>query len=255
MAVIDTRLKEWLREGRTLVGLFVSIPHPALVEMAGFAGFDFVILDNEHGPAGIETTENLIRAARAAGVVPVVRVSSANTQEILRTLDIGASAVQVPQVNDRATAELAVRSAKYPPEGIRGVANSTRAAGWGFFGGLEHIERSNAGTAVVTHVETVEALRNLDDLLTVPGIDAMFIGPTDLSTSMGHPGNPGHPEVQGAIEGAIRRIAAAGKAPGILVGDPAAYRAWREKGARYLVFNIASLIVRSLTDVVAAIRS
>src|SRR3712207_6733798 len=99
MPIFDPRMAAWLREQRTLAGLFVGIPSPALVEIAGHAGFDFVVIDNEHGPATLETTEHLIRAAHSAGIVPIVRVSTASAPEILRTLDLGASGIQVPQVN------------------------------------------------------------------------------------------------------------------------------------------------------------
>ena len=132
MNVIDTRLPALLRGRRPLLGMFVGTPAPALVEMCGHAGFDFVIIDNEHGPSGIESTERMIRAARAAGVIPVVRTLE---PDILRVLDIGASGIQVPQVNTAEQAARIVAAAKYPPVGTRGAAFSTRAAGFGFFGG------------------------------------------------------------------------------------------------------------------------
>ena len=153
MNVIDTRLPELLRGTRALLGMFVGIPSPSLVEMCGHAGVDFVIVDNEHGPAGIESTEHMLRAARASGVIPVVRTLEA---DILRVLDIGASAIQVPQVNSAEQARRIVAAAKYPPLGMRGAAFSTRAAGYGFFGGDRHVADSNAGTAVIVMTETRE---------------------------------------------------------------------------------------------------
>lgn len=252
MTGFDGRFPGYLKEGRPLLGLFIGIPSPALVEMAGHAGFDFVIIDNEHGPAGIETTEHMIRAARCAGIVPLVRVSGPNTQEILRTLDVGAAGVQVPQVNTPAQARQVVAAAKYPPLGNRGVAFSTRAAGYGFFGGAAHVQASNAQTAVITHVETVEAVRNLEELLAVPGIDAMFIGPTDLSVSMGYPGRPDHPQVQATIADCIRRIAAAGRAPGVLVTGAQQFHHFRALGARYMPMNITALIGGAMRSAVAA---
>ena len=251
-AVIDGTLADGLRAQRTLLGIFVSIPSSALVEMAGYAGFDFVVIDNEHGPAGIETTEHLIRAARVAGIAPIVRVSRADPQEILRSLDIGASGIQVPQVNDAAQARLVVSAAKYPPEGNRGVAFSTRAAGWGFQGGAAHLERSNTQTRVITHVETAEAVRNLDGMLAVPGLDVVFIGPTDLSVSLGYPGRPDHPEVQRIITDCIERITAAGKTAGLMLTSPQERKTFTDLGARYLTFNVASLIGGALRHTVAA---
>lgn len=248
----DGRLKEKLGQRRPLLGLFISIPAAAISELAGLAGFDFLILDNEHGPAGLETTEHLIRAATCAGVPPVVRVSGADPREILRTLDIGAAGVQVPQVNSRQQAELVVQAAKYPPAGIRGVAFSTRAASYGFATATDHVRNSNDQTVVVVHMETVEALQNLPEIATVPGIDAIFIGPTDLSTSMGHAGNPDHPEVQAAIEGAVGVIRAAGKAPGILISGPDAFRRWAAAGVVYMPANVVNVMgqaFRTLTKV------
>jgi 4-hydroxy-2-oxoheptanedioate aldolase len=254
MTVIDGRMPELLRGDRPLMGIFTSIPSPALVEMAGHAGFDFVVIDNEHGPAGIETTEHMIRAARCARIVPIVRVSGANQQEILRTLDVGASGVQVPQVNTLDQAKLVASAAKYPPLGSRGVAFGTRAAGYGFFGGDVHVETSNEHTVVITHVETVEAVGSLDRMLEVPGLDVVFIGPTDLSVSMGHPGNPGHPEVQATIADCIRRIAAAGRVPGIMVATADEYHRFAALGARYISVNMSSIIVGGMRALLAGLR-
>jgi 4-hydroxy-2-oxoheptanedioate aldolase len=254
MTVIDGRMPGLLREGRPLLGIFCSIPSPALIEMAGHAGFDFTVIDNEHGPASIETTEHLIRAARSSGIVPIVRVSGAIQQEILRTLDVGASGVQVPQVNTVEQAQLVASAAKYPPLGSRGVAFGTRAAGYGFFAGNAHVEGSNANTVVITHIESVDAVNALDGMLEVEGIDVVFIGPTDLSVSMGHPGNPGHPEVQATIADCIRRIDAAGRVPGLMVSTPDEFRKFADMGARYITVNMSSIVVAGLKGLVTGVR-
>ena len=254
MTVFDGRLAAALREQRPLMGIFTSVPSPPLVKMAGYARFDFVVIDNEHGPAGIETTEHLIRAARGAEIPPIVRVSGANTQEILRTLDIGAAGIQVPQVNTVEQARLVVAAAKYPPVGNRGVAFGTRAAGYGFFGGAGYIEAANTQTVVVTHVETVDAVRNLDDMLRIDGIDVIFIGPTDLSVSMGYPGNPGHPEVQATIADCIKRIAAAGRAPGLMLTGADQFATFAGMGARYLTLSMPSIIGSALKGIIASTK-
>jgi 2-keto-3-deoxy-L-rhamnonate aldolase RhmA len=252
MNVIDTRLPELLRGTRPLLGMFVGIPAPSLVEMCGHAGVDFVIVDNEHGPAGIESTEHMLRAARASGVIPVVRTLEA---DILRVLDIGASAIQVPQVNSAEQAKRIVAAAKYPPIGMRGAAFSTRAAGYGFFGGDRHIADSNAGTAVIIMTETRAAIEHLDEILTVPGIDAIFFGPNDLSFSFGHPGQMGHPEVIDAIEHGIARALAHGVAPGVLALNADDFHRWRQKGARYLPMVMSGMIGNALRTTVAATRA
>jgi 2-keto-3-deoxy-L-rhamnonate aldolase RhmA len=251
MNVIDTRLPALLRASRALLGMFVGIPSPSLVEMCGHAGVDFVIIDNEHGPAGIESTENMIRAARAAGVIPVVRTVEA---DILRVLDIGASAIQVPQVNTAEQARRIVASAKYPPVGTRGAAFSTRAAGYGFFGGEPHVADSNTGTAVIVMTETRTAIDNLDAILSVPGIDAVFFGPNDLSFSFGHPGQMGHPDVVAAIEHGIARALAHGVAPGVLALTADDFHRWRNAGARYLPMVMSGVVGNALRGVVAGTR-
>ena len=252
MNVIDTRLPALLRGNRPLLGTFIGLPAPALVEMCGHAGLDFVIIDNEHGPAGVESTESMIRAARAAGVIPVVRTLE---PDILRMLDIGASGVQVPQVNTPEQAARIVAAAKYPPTGARGAAFSTRAAGYGFFGGDGHVRNSNEGTAVIVMTETRTAIANLDAILAVPGIDAVFFGPNDLSFSFGHPGEMQHPEVVGAIEHGIARALAAGVAPGVLALTPAEFHRWRKAGARYLPGVLSGLIANALRAHVAGARA
>jgi 2-keto-3-deoxy-L-rhamnonate aldolase RhmA len=251
MNVIDTRLPELLRGERALLGMFVGLPSPSLVEMCGHAGVDFVIIDNEHGPAHIESTEHMLRAARASGVIPVVRTLES---DILRVLDIGASAIQVPQVNSAEQAKRIVAAAKYPPIGMRGAAFSTRAAGYGFFAGDRHIADSNAGTAVIVMTETRTAIEHIDEILSVPGIDAVFFGPNDLSFSFGHPGQMSHPEVVAAIEHGIARALAHRVAPGVLAVTPEDFHRWRKKGARYLPMVLSGMIGNALRATVAAAR-
>ena len=254
MPVFDDRFSDLLKENRPLLGMFIGFNCPALVEMAGFAGFDFIIIDNEHGPCSIETTENLVRAAWAAGIPPIVRVSGANPKEILRTLDIGAAGIQVPQINTADKARVAVDAAKYPPVGSRGVAFSNRAAGFGFFGGAEHLKASNEKTVVVTHIETAEAVKNLDEMLAVPGIDVMFIGPNDLSVSMGYEGNYNHPDMQKVIADCIRRIAAAGVTPGVLATNPEDFHKYAALGARYMPCVASGLIAGAMKRMVAGCK-
>ncbi len=252
MSAIDTRLPALLAGDKPLFGIFIGIASPAIVEMCGYAGFDFVVLDNEHGPASIETTEHLIRAARCANTIPVVRTTE---PDILRILDIGASAIQVPQVNTAEQARRIVAAAKYPPLGSRGAAFSPRAAGYGFFGGQPHAKASNEGTSVILMTETTEALDNLDEILAVPGIDALFIGPNDLSFSMGHQGNQKHPEVVTAIEAAIKKIARTKVAAGLMTIPVEDYRKYAAMGARYLTTQIAAVIGGALKDAVSAAKS
>lgn len=248
MTVLDTRLPQLLRGANPLAGMFVGIPSPALVEMCGYAGFDFVIIDNEHGPASIETTEHLVRAARCAGTLPVVRTEEA---DILRVLDAGASGIQVPAVNTGAQARRIVQACKYPPLGRRSAAFTTRAGGYTFFGGAAQVQRANDGVAIILMIETAEALANLNDIAKVPGIDALFVGLSDLALSMGHPGDNVHPQVQDALARIFERAAEAGVGSGVLASSPIDFQRYANMGARYLPMTLTSVIAGALREAIA----
>lgn len=254
MTNIDTRFTGMLREGRPVNGMFTGFANGNVIEMAAFAGFDFVIIDNEHGPAGIETTMDNIRAAKAAGIVPLVRTGMATGQEILRTLDVGATGIQIPQVDTADQLRQIVDWAKYPPIGNRGVAFSTRAAGWGFFGGPKHMEISNAETCIISHVETGTAVKNLDELLKVDHVNVFFVGPNDLSTNLGYQGNYAHPDMQKILEETIRKIVAAGKVAGIIVGNPEEHKKYVSWGARYLPHTVNGLLSGAMKSYIAGIK-
>ncbi len=246
---IDTRLPEMLRSGRLLRGVFNGIPSPAIVEMCAFAGFDFVLLDNEHGSAGLETTEHMLRAARASGIPTVVRCLE---HDMARTLDQGVSAVQIPMVDTAAQAASLVQRVKYPTRGqpgLRGAAFSTRAAGYGAFGGTAHTAASNDGVALIVMIETPEGVANAAAIAAVPGVDAVFVGPNDLAHSMGFDNRWNEPPVQAAIERALKAVAAAGKCPGILALTPEEEARYAAGGARYVASNTAGIILKALRDV------
>lgn len=249
---LDTRLSALLQGGEPVRGIFNGIVSPALVEMCAYAGFDFVIIDNEHGSASLESTEHMLRAARASDMPALVRCLE---QDIARTLDIGASGVQIPMVSSAAHAAALVQRVKYPlPAGApgisgqRGSAFSTRAAGYGAFGGPAHTRRSNDGLVLVVMIETLEGVENAGAIAAVDGVDAVFIGPNDLAHSMGHENRWSEPPVQAAIERALKAVAAAGKCPGILAltgEDENHYAAW---GARYFATVTSGVINRALKD-------
>lgn len=246
---LDTRLPDMLRSGSRLRGIFNGLPSPAIVEMCAFAGFDFVIIDNEHGSAGFETTENMLRAARASHVPCVVRCLP---QDISRTLDMGASAVQIPMVNTAEQAAALVQQIKYPLPGggggQRGSAFSSRAAGYGAFGGPAHTARSNAGIALIVMIETPEAVANAGAIAAVEGVDGVFVGPNDLAHSMGCENRWDEPVVQGAIEQALRAASAASKCAGILAltaEDEEKYAQW---GARYFATVTTGIFTRALRE-------
>ncbi|WP_241132605.1 HpcH/HpaI aldolase family protein [Achromobacter insuavis] len=244
-------LPAMLRGGGPVRGLFNGLPSPAVVEMCAYAGFDFIILDNEHGSADLDTTEHMLRAARAAGIAPVVRCFE---HDLPRILDMGASAVQVPMVESAAQARRLADQMRYPPLGRRGSAFSTRAAGYGAFGGAGHTQRSNDGVALIAMVETPQAIAAAGEIGAVDGVDAVFIGPNDLAHAMGYGSDWNAAPVQQAIEQGLGAIVAAGKCAGIVALTPAdeeKYGAW---GARYFANVSTSIITRALAQAAAAGR-
>lgn len=246
---LDDRLPDMLRSGRRLRGLFNSIPSPAIVEMCGYAGFDFVIIDNEHGSATLETTENMLRAARASGIVPVVRCLR---HDISRVLDMGASAVQIPMVGSAEEARDLVQQVRYPRGGRRGSAFSPRAAGYGAFPGVPHVRRSDAGIALVVMIETPEAVAQAAEIAAVEGVDAVFVGPNDLSHAMGFDNDWKCATVMAEIERALRAIAGAGNCGGVIALTPEDEDRFGAWGARYFAGVATGLITQAMQQASAA---
>ena len=256
---LDTRLADMLRSGQRLRGIFNGIASPAIVEMCAYAGFDFLIVDNEHGSAGLETTENMLRAARASKLPAIVRCLE---HDIARTLDIGAAGVQIPMVNTAAHARALVQRVKYPlPAGAsgisgqRGSAFSTRAAGYGAFGGPAHTKASNEGIVLVVMVETPEAVANAAEIATVEGVDAVFVGPNDLAHAMGCENRFQEPVVQAAIEQTLRAVAAAGKCPGVLALTPQDEERYAGWGARYFATVVTGILTKALKEAAQGARA
>ncbi len=249
---LDNRLPEMLRSSRRLRGIFNGIPSPALVEMCAHAGFDFIVIDNEHGSADFETTEHMLRAARASGIAPIVRCLE---HDMARTLDMGASGLQIPMVNTAEQAANLVQRVRYPKfvngvnvGGQRGSAFSHRAAGYGAFGGPAHTQRSNDGVVLIVMIETPQGVENAAAIAAVDGVDGVFIGPNDLAHSMGCENRWNEEPVQRAIEKTLRSVSAAGKCPGILAlsaADEDHYAAW---GARYFASVSTGLISKAFKD-------
>ena len=193
------QLKRALADGKTVFGLLNSIPSPLLVEMIGYAGYDFVILDMEHVCVNPETLENMVRAAECAGITPLVRVPNAMPEAILRALDCGAQGIVIPHVRNRADAEQAVAASRYYPLGNRGITGG-RTTGFGTVDLPTYFERANSEIMVVAMIEDKEGVDNLDAILAVAGIDMVLEGAIDLSQSYGVPGQAQHPTVQDSIE-------------------------------------------------------
>ncbi len=188
-----------LEQGEVAFGLWITIDSTDLVEVASIIGFDWLLFDMEHAPLTIRDVQDLIQVVDAEKSTPIIRVAWNDPVLIKLALDVGAHGILVPWVNSKEEAELAVKSVKYPPEGIRGYG-PRRASMYGLKL-KEYLEFVRQGEiSLIIQIETKKALENLDEILEVKGIDAAFIGPWDLSTSLGHIGEPSHPEVQEAIK-------------------------------------------------------
>ncbi len=238
--------KQRLLAGQPIIGPLVGFNSPTFVELCALAGFDFVMLDCEHGPMSVESLENLVRAAEAAEITPLARVPHNDPWTILRFLDVGVLGLLVPHVDSAEDARAAVAAAKYPPLGHRSLAG-VRAADYGAKAPTaEYIRVANEETMVLALVESRAGLEHVAQIAAVPGVDVVHIGPSDLSMSLGHLGQPEHPEVQAAIDRIIAAAQAAGKAPGsgAIRGAPALRRAL-DRGIRCVTLGARDLVVDS----------
>ena len=231
-------LKEALKNGKTVLGPFLKLTDPAVVEVMGFAGFDFVIIDQEHGPISIQNTQNMIRAAESVGITPVVRVNKNEETSILRTLDIGAQGIQIPQINNKENAINAVKSVKYSPQGERGVCRYVRAANYSSMDKYKYFEYANQETIIISHIEGVEGINNLEEILSVPELDVIFIGPYDLSQSLGIPGKVNDPLVIEKMKEVIKKCKKRNIAVGTFADDTETAKFWISLGVQYMSFSV-----------------
>ncbi len=247
-------MKDKIHRGEVALGVSLMFPSPQLVEMLAYAGFDWVLIDCEHGSIGLQDVELMAMAADAAGITAIARPRSNSAADIQSMMDRGVRGVQVPHVNTREDAERAVAAVKFGPGAARGLAAGTRPDRWGLGAKMpDFVTRANAGSLVCVQIEHQDAVANIDEILKVDGIDVFFIGPSDLSQSMGHPGNPKAPVVATAIDATLRKICQAGKAPGM----PATSATVGEvsfKGCRYIYTHLPRVLGTGAADFLQAGR-
>lgn len=247
-------LKEKMVHGAA-VGTFVNFYAPSLVEIIGYSGLDFIVIDDEHGAFSYPQIEELIRVAELAGITPLVRVSYDNSS-VQKALDRGARGIHVPMVNTRADAEAAVMKARFPPLGTRGTAYSVRAARFGGLKGKEYLDAADENTIIVAHIETRQAVENFDEIVSVPGIDVAFIGPTDLSVSMGYKSEgPNHPAMRDVIEGLFLRGRRHGAVMGFLAGSAEEIVKCAGQGVRYILTVSSGLIAAKFKEIAGVAKS
>jgi len=243
------RFKARLAEGGVQYGLWVTIPDPSVVEAMAGAGFDWIVLDSEHTPVEPSDMLPLLQAAAPYPADVIVRPVVNDTALIKRHLDQGALSILLPYIQSAEEAQAAVAAVRYPPRGMRGVAGTMRAARYGRV--ADYTRQADAEICLILQIETAQALSNLDAIVGTDGVNAIFIGPSDLAASLGYPGQPGHPEVRKAILSAIQRISAIGKPAGILTLDEGFAGDCVAAGARFVAVGVDMALLVGSADALA----
>ncbi|MEJ6401779.1 HpcH/HpaI aldolase family protein [Yoonia sp. 2307UL14-13] len=229
----ENKLKTALLAGQVQHGLWLTTGSSLNAEVAGDAGFDWCLIDGEHGPNTITEMLPQVQALRATGTPVVVRIPQAEAWIVKQVLDLGVQTVLAPMVDDAAKAQEMARAMRYPPDGTRGMGAVLARASR--FGGIaDYPTSANAQMCLLVQAESAKAVENVDEIAAVEGVDGVFVGPADLSADMGYPGQPDHPKVEQAIDHLIARTLAAGKIAGIVTFDETRYAEYAQKGVTFL---------------------
>ena len=250
---LNNPVKATLQQGGAALGCFVPMPAPEIVEIIALAGFDFVLLDGEHGRVSPENVYPLILAAESRGVPAIARVGQNDRQVILKFLDLGIAGVMIPQTNTLPAIESALAAMRYYPRGVRGLAGG-RHFDYGLGApAAELAPKLDERVLSIVQFENIASLPLLEQTLGLKELDVLFVGPNDLAQSMGYPGQPAHPEVEAVIE----RVAAAGQggrvALGIVAADAATTNRRLAQGFRVIVSNVPTLLGRAARDLLAGV--
>jgi len=230
------RLKDRLGAREVCLGLLISMPSVPLVQLAARSGLDWLFIDMEHGPIGIESAHAMVAATQGTDCTPVIRTPHAETWLSQPALDSGAFGIVHPMINDRASAEAAVRSQNYPPGGARGVGPFYAAARFGLTV-PDYLAAANDSVLCVVQIEHKDAVADIDDIIAVEGVDAIFVGPADLTASLGHGTNTGNPDTVAAIERVAEACTAKGMGMGIDCASPEHMARWHGLGYRFFTFS------------------
>ena len=259
--------KQAMAQRQAQIGLWLGLADAYSAEILAGTGYDWLLVDGEHAPNDLRSILHQLQAIASATSAasalppgaqaphPIARVPVGDTALIKQYLDLGVQTLLVPMVDTPGQAQQLVRATRYAPEGVRGMGSAlARSSRWQAY--PQYVHEANQQICLLVQAETVEAMANLDAIAATPGVDGVFIGPADLSASMGHPGNAGHPDVQAAIHDSIRRILAAGKAPGILATTESQARQWLAAGALFVAVGVDTmLLVSAAQELLARYRS
>ncbi len=230
--------REWV------TGTFINLGSPVTAEIAAHAGFDWILIDHEHGPGGEDTMFDQLRAVGGGAAVPIVRVAANDAWRFKRVLDAGAHGVMVPLVNTPDEARAAAAAMRYPPRGIRGIAKFQRGAGYGAEFD-DYFKHAHERLLLIAQIETPGAVENIEAIAAIDGIDVLFVGPTDLTYNLGIPDQFDHPDYVAAQRRVVAAATAAGKAAGILVLNPALVPSCRELGFTFTALGSDGGTVRA----------
>ncbi|TAK54929.1 MAG: 4-hydroxy-2-oxoheptanedioate aldolase [Gammaproteobacteria bacterium] len=255
MRTPDNGFKQALARGETQIGLWLGLADPGSAELCATCGFDWLLIDGEHAPNELRTILATLQALAPYPAHPVLRIPHGDATCIKQVLEIGAQTLLVPMVESADHARELVRAMRYPPAGVRGVGSGlARSSRWNAY--PDYLHEANERQCLLAQVETTGALAQLQEIASVEGVDGVFIGPADLAASMGHLGEPTHPEVRSAIEGAIATIRAMGKAPGILCVDEVLARHYIGLGARVVAVGVdTTLLAQAARSLAARFRA
>jgi 4-hydroxy-2-oxoheptanedioate aldolase len=247
---MENSFKTGLRNGQRQIGLWLAMADAYSAEICAGSGFDWLLLDGEHSPLDLRTMLAQLQATAPYPAHVVVRPPTGDPVLIKQLLDIGAQSLLIPMVETPEQAEMLVLATRYPPHGFRGVgAGIARAARWGRVG--DYLDHANEQVCILLQVETKAGLDNLEAIADIEGVDGIFLGAADLSASLGHIGQPQHPEVVAALERAIRCILANGKAPGLLATDEAVASGYLAQGAQFVAVGVDVLLLAETTQALA----
>lgn len=245
----ENRVKHALKEGQSVVGTMISeFRDIAVAQVLASAGLDFFIMDMEHGSFSVETVADVAQVGRLAGIMPFMRVPDHAYPWLCRPLDAGVMGLMVPRIETRAQLEAVVRAIKYPPVGKRGCAITARQTEFGSASVQEWLAWANAETLLIVQIEERSAVEDIDNILSVPGVDVALIGPNDLSISMGVPGQVTSDTMQAAIQKVVDAAARNGVASGIHTPNLEQLMGWRDKGMRFLMYANEVRLLRAATE-------
>jgi 4-hydroxy-2-oxoheptanedioate aldolase len=246
-AMTDNQFKKAALAGERQLGAFMALADPVSAELMATTGFDWLLIDGEHGPNDIKSVMGQLQALAAYSVNPVVRMQDHDVANIKRVLDVGGQTLLIPMVESADQAKQLVQAVQFPPKGVRGMGGGlTRATRWGSI--PDYLEKADANICLILQLESPEGIEELDAITNTDGVDAIFIGPADLAAAMGYIGQPAHPEVCRVVEDAIKRIHATGKPVGVYCGDPEQVKTYLDMGASFFLVGADTILLKRASE-------